>query len=1542
MAVLTINRGLVTSPNELTRPDGAATILDNCNIDADNVVESRRGFGEFGNSTELEAVVKQLITYKGRIIRHFSDKLSFDSTGNGSFLNFSGSYSELAERLRIKYFELNSNLYFTTNEGIKKISATSADDFMTSSGYITNAGGVKAVGLEGRIVPSESGFLPAQSKVAYKVLWAKKDANGNIVRGVPSSRYVVTNTTVDINKGESFSVAITTAGAGIHKSFNSTTSLSDGVQTTFLAAAVNVTDNTIALTSGATDHNYQTNDLIKLSAGAYVLPTGLTAGNYYVIRVDTNKIKLKTALDGTAVDITATGTGGIVESTNVGKTLTSTLHGYVNNTKVRVFGDIPTELNKDTFYYVVNATADTFQLSLSSGGTALSLTKKEGSFTVYSGLSNINYLTFNTPTNRYAAWFNISGQDSAPTNAGLVGRDMLEVNISTLASKTKEGYIAKLAEVLFTITDISVEIEVDSLTVTNSDGGDVLNAARDSESSTFMTLSDITDGQTAAGTPANVSLTIQVPAGIDSKDYFFELYRTAVVTVQVGVGLNDIDPGEEFQKVYEAPVVEGSAPIPSQVILEDIVPESFREGGAYLYVNPVSGEGILQANEAPPIAHDVAVFKGSAFYANTKERHRLQLNMLSVSRFTSGTSKLYIGNSSTLRAYTFVGEKQVLTFTAKKPSETKKGSYFDIYSAQDRVKYRVWFNKGTLTYSFDETDIDDLTDEISIANHELETNDLVSISGTGLPAGLTAKNYYAIKVDAGKIKLSETVDGSAVDLSAAVGTATLTHITPEPPQDSCVLLRVNIQKAVTDPVLDTVQYSVDAFIDAFFDITDFEVKDLGAGSIEVTNTDNGESSPVTQSSPVTGWVNPSVVPGVGEDTSQNEVLLSGLTSEGQSIEDTARSLERVINKDPLSPVNAFYLSGLNDLPGILLFESRSLLDDAFYVAFNEQYLDTLGNPIAVFEPSLPIAKTITDVTTAGLLPAIITTSSAHGFSVGQAVYAYIDPTSSSPILTGKRLVSNIFSPAVDTLSLEGFVTPSSYSSFDTAIIFSADVVSDNSVNPNRVYFSKIQQPEAVPLVNYIDIGPKDKKIQRILALRDSLVVLKEDGVYIISGSAAPNFSVRLSDSSALTYAPDTATNLNNLIYVLTSQGVVTVSETGVGVISRNIENKIQEVANAKFNYKLMSWGMASESDRCYLLWLPERTTDGYATQAFRYNTFTRTWTRWTKPANCGVVNPLDDKIYLGDASGRPYVLQERKNFERQDYADREIIRSIGASAISGINITLSSVTELEIGDVLAQKQYVDINKFNRLLKKLDRDGFSTNPVKYITLKAFAGDSLGEKLLELVTKLQGDGVSFALPSGSDNYITLRDEFNALIDYLNGIASPTNFKNYRKAEDLLTYEILITAVNQRNNVVQVKFINKFVQGEVSVFKSIKCLVEYAPQHFGKPEATKQVSEGTFIFDQNNFWGGTIAYSSDRSFDFKAVNFSGKGPGYWDGYSWANVTFGGEGNEVPVRTLVPMDKARCRYLHVQFRHGNAREQWKLIGVSLEPREVSTRGYR
>lgn len=78
---------------------------------------------------------------------------------------------------------------------------------------------------------------------------------------------------------------------------------------TFVDADVSVANNTITETA----HGYYTGVKGALTTSG-VLPGGLSATNYYVIRVDANTFKLATsaanALAGTAVDITSAAGGG--------------------------------------------------------------------------------------------------------------------------------------------------------------------------------------------------------------------------------------------------------------------------------------------------------------------------------------------------------------------------------------------------------------------------------------------------------------------------------------------------------------------------------------------------------------------------------------------------------------------------------------------------------------------------------------------------------------------------------------------------------------------------------------------------------------------------------------------------------------------------------------------------------------------------------------------------------------------------------------------------------------------------------------------------------------------------------------------------------------------------------------------------------------------------------------------------------------------------------------------------------------------------------
>jgi hypothetical protein len=1282
MPVLNASRGLVTSSSEINRPEGALTVANDVVIDYDNTIQKRRGFKEY-SATEFSSATKQTFTYKNRILAHYASKLSFDSTGTGSFNDFTGTFSELVQGLRIKAVEANGNFYLTTSNGIKKISAKTASDITTSS--LSNAGGIKAFDLNGKIIPDSAGFLPPQSKVSYRLVYGTKDANSNLIIGVPSSRIILTNTSQDVKQSEIFTI----------------------------------------------------------------------------------------------------------------------------------------------------------------------------NFLTYSAIVDSDYLLFDIKDSAYFIWFNKTGSATAPINAATLSREGIEVNIQSASSNDECAAI--LANVLSSaVESIKVELTGPELQISVPNGGNVPDPGQGSLTVSEVAVTKIMDGSITTGTPATAQLTFTVPTEI-STNYFYQLYRTAVTTVSPGLTLADIDPGDEQQFVLEAPIT--SADITAgEITVIDNTPEAFRSSGAYLYTNGFSGTGILSANERPPIATDIALFRNSTFYSNTKDVHRLNLSMLSVDNFVSGSTKLYISKNGTTSTYTFRGEVEVTDVVVAQKSLTVGNSYIVLNSPNDERSYYVWFDKGAISLNFDSTaNVNNALDQITIASHSLATNDKVRFAGT-LPTGLTAGvDYYVLRVDANTIQVAATPGGAAIAIAPVSGTGTILHTPSDPAVSAKLGIRVPLE--LYD---DTVNDSKQAFMDSILTVIDFEAEDFSSNTVRITYTDSGTVSAPSLSSPAPGWTVTVVAPGDGEDAAVKDVLLSVSASIATSIDLTARSLVKVINKDTSCPVFAQYMSGPDDLPGKILFEAKNLEDVNFHIAISDASLSQ------EFTPELP-----------------------------------------------------------------------SYTGTGT---FPTTAPSDNNKAPNRIYYSKTSQPEAVPITNYIDVGSKDRQILRILALRDNLFVLKQDGIYIVTGATAPDFSVRLLDNSATLTAPDSAVVLNNLIYALTTQGIVTISETGVSIISRQIEDQIKKVTTFAYSFATTAFGMAYESDRAYFLWLPTTKTDTVATQCFRYNSITDAWTRWVKTNTCGIVNPGDDRMYLGSGTSRLFIEQERKDGTREDYSDRDFTRIINADAINGTSIALSSVIDIVAGDVITQEQYVTVPKLNRLLSKLDSDSALTDSDYRATLGAVVGVNLANTLSSLVTKLNADPnlYDFTVPSGVNTKDALKNDYNTLITELNNVASGTSFKSYKHVTDLNVYEVLVKSSNINTNTVEVNFVPWLTQGEVRVYKSYECEVEWAPQHFGSPEKLKQVSEGTLIFDQGTIYGGTVGYSSDRSADFTEIDFEMSGPGFWGSFPWLSTVFGGSSNEVPLRTLVPANKSRCRYLHVKFKHKNAREQFKLLGISLEPREVSTRGYR
>lgn len=1415
-------KGLYTFGNELKQPEGSLSIADNINIDEPNVVTQRRGFNDYADLiSDPNVKIRQLLVYKDTLIRHHSNKLEFHN--NGTFSQFNGNYYELDSDIRLKYVEANSNFYFTTSEGIKKISAISATEFSTASGYITNSGVPSALDTSGAIVYNASGFLPPQSKVAYKVLFGKKDKNNNLLLGSPSARYVVTNQSKDVftyektsliyKESEDFKANIDTITCG-NKNFTNETNISNPNSIIKIHNANNLDKHAYWFNKGSgiapilAGYTINEVNISALASGDNVAPTLYAAivanspSNINVILTG-NDIRITNTIEGVS-DGASTPTGVITTDVGSSWSITANVVG-TDSRYIEKYFIVNTVDKNYCFYYGNTRTIDTLPNDVA-----------------LEGFSFVGILIANNSTKSY-----IASQTSVA----------LGTNVSTT----------------FNI-DLDVAIANPTITLTDKTGGNLEDIVLGDILVANLEILIANQGTITQGQNANVNVSFTVPSGIDTS-YFYQIYRTGYITVTEGLTLTDIDPGEELNIVYEGSVNVSSGSI---ITVLDITNESFRNSGVALYNNSISGEGVLQSNDIPPVAKDICIYKASAFFANTKINHQQSLSATSIDGFVSGTTKIKIFNGSLAKSYTLRGVATEHTITCGTKTNTKVLSAINttskiyLYAASNSAKYVVYFDDGTATVPTD------------------------------------------------------------------------TDATP---------VRVNI----TD--LASGDYVTDAFLSAISQFTDFEVTKTSATTLKFIDSENGTSTTFnTPSSNIvtdigTGWNINLDVAGLGEDLLNGFILLSKSASIGLKIERTIRSLVSVLNADATGIVNAYYISSLTDLPGKFLLKARTSADINFYFTIEEG----LGSNFSPEIPSIDSALSFTSisavsptVTSLGLV--------AHGFTNNEELYIYVP--NALPVINGVFKVT-VTSP--DTITI---VNTFNSGNTTSSVFFFPFEKSDNLSSPNRIMYSKPNQPEAVPLINYIDIGTKDQPIERILALRDYLFVIKTDGIYIISGDYGV-YTVQQLDTEKI-LCPDSAVVLNNQIYMLTNNGVITLNESSPMIISRMIENKFQATSKYRSLVRSLGFGVNYNDDRSYLVWIPSNETDDSCTQCFRYNILEKTWTRWTKTATAGVVIDTGTSLmYIADGD-RPVVMQERKNLDRTDFADKELAISLGDNAIVSNKYRISTVAEIEEGDVISQTQYLNMSEYNRFLQKLDIDS-GLNYTNFLTdFKCNEGDNLVLKLSALNQKLVDLDTSntitlHAFTNG--DWILTQTLFNTMVGELNDSATITFFKNYPESSGTIEFEYIITAVSNSSNELSLEDSTEFIQGNLKVYKRIKSTIQLNPITFGDPSSFKQINKGYLMFDQNNFYKMNLEYATDLSPSFEGKIFRGRGLGFWGSSVWGfedKNFWGGDGSDAPRRVLIPRNKQRCRYITVRVIHSTARDTYRIVGIAHDVRSFSTRAYK
>jgi hypothetical protein len=1183
--------GIVSSPNQLALPEGAMSIASNIVLRRDAIVEQRRGFKLYG--TQVASAVKQLFTYKNRILRHFGSTLQFDSevlnaTNESIFNSFSGSFSETETGLRIKSIESNGNFYFTTSSGIKKISAANADELSTASGYVTNAGGIKAINGSARIdleLGNSTGFLPEDSAVAYRFLWAINDANNNLVSGTPSERVILYNSLINF----------------LIPDFDRVLGALDDITTTSTTAFIG-------------DGNYISTLKLESTASSTDLKSQIIA---LAEKIDTDILYANNGgtapIDLASVTI-ASGVATITASTGDFTQYLST------GSKVFLsdYAGLATGLNGSQTVVDVTALTFTFNTTVGDAVVANTGTEQISSYEYRNAIANISY------------------QNTT-----------FDLNTTTINNPATNNQLKILQGA---ISGIITQLQDEPTTVISS-----------GNQTTYIIPLDVT-------TTTNVILNVNIPEEVTS-NYFLQVYRSDIAQALGTTILGDLTPNDEMQLVYEAFPTTAELSAKTMQILDEVSDEF---AGANLYTNPSTGEGILQANDVPPLSKDINRFKNVLFYANTQTRQRLNLNLLGVTNFKAGN---------------------ITDVTAANPSVITTDSDHNL-STDDLI-----YVNGTGVAAIDGkvwkvTVLSATTFSIpvlgTVSTVGYWTNSMVAFIDSS-----SARQYYFIK-EMAEVTNVATIADVADSLNGDYFTInsgqdqTLYYVwyktsggaVSDPAPAGLTGIRVNVNTGAT---ADDVALATRNVLSRY--PQDFSISGA-TNNVIVTNVTKGVTTDATTAT--SGFTITITQQGRGENASNNEVLLSTLVSPAQAVDASARSLQNILNKNSSENTYIYYLSGLSDAPGKLLVEGRSLADGQFYILANNSFV---GDS---FDPPISPTHFISGNTVAS--PTVVTTTAAHGLvSNNQAVIAF---SNSTPLINGINTITNLTGT---TFSIPVAVTIAGTSG---VLIDSEDAVfSDNETKINRVYYSKLNQPEAVPLVNYFDIGSQENPVSRIFPLRDSLFVFKEnEGLYRISGETAP-FNLALFDSTTSLIAPDSVSALNNQIFCWTDGGIQAVSEAGVDNMSRDIDNIILKIGSSAYpNFRQVTWGIGYDSDQAYIVYTNNLPTDTVATIGYRYNLETGRWTSIDKSTTCGILNNEDDKLYLG-AGDLNYIEQERKNFDRTDFADREWVKTIASNSFfdGGERIKLSSVSNVAIGDVLVQEQYVTVYNFNSLLMKLDLD-----------------------------------------------------------------------------------------------------------------------------------------------------------------------------------------------------------------------------------------------
>jgi len=461
--------------------------------------------------------------------------------------------------------------------------------------------------------------------------------------------------------------------------------------------------------------------------------------------------------------------------------------------------------------------------------------------------------------------------------------------------------------------------------------------------------------------------------------------------------------------------------------------------------------------------------------------------------------------------------------------------------------------------------------------------------------------------------------------------------------------------------------------------------------------------------------------------------------------------------------------------------------------------------------------------------------------------------------------------------------------------------------PNGLAYSKLGEPESVPTgYTIFTVGSKTRPILRIINLRDSLFIFKGDGIWRLTGTSIGNFAVDAFDSSAKVIAPNTLCVLNNLVFGLFDQGVCQVSESGVSILSLDIEGDIRGwIGSHLALLSIASFGLPYETDRKYMMWVPTSPSDLYPITGYVYNTVTATWTTFDRSSWASIVSPVNDRLYIA-GGGRQYLSKERKDATYTDFADEQT--SMSVSSVNGAVLTVASVGGAEVGDM-----YVESSSKSAKVTAVDT-GPST-----ITLEVDL-DWIPDTLMVTASNV----------SGNDITVDTVDKVSVGDTVTQGV-NTTTISSFNSTTKVIT---LASGTGFMAGVCTIT-----TQWSPEVRKQYLSTVEWNPVHLNSPGHLKQWFEALIMLTKD-FNTATVSFKTEQDSGWEGVDLSGYASDAWGLFPWGEAPWGGGGEvEFAHRTYIPRTKQKAATMHVRMEINTIYSGWEMSGFELTYRDA---GYR